>query len=109
MTVCLVMLHACGYAASEATGGGHGASAAVERGTTHAEGRECASRRDAGFVVEQGDGKPEEECSAPGRSVIAVGKATEPVDEGAREVAGAAGVVTVQVGECSGRRFKKCR
>ena len=109
LTVCLAMLHACGHAASEVTNGGYGASAAVERTETHAEGMGSAAGSGSGFVVEHGDGKLEGDGGASGQPVIAVGKATEPARDGAGEVAGESGEVSGQAGECSGIRFKKCR
>ena len=109
LTVCLAMLHACGHAASEAANGGYEASAAVERSETHPEGMGSASGGGSGFVVEHGDGKLEGDGGASGHPIVAVRKATQPVDEVAGDVLGEPGEVSGQVGECSGRRFKKCR
>lgn len=109
LTVCLAMLHACGHAASEATTGGYGASVAMERGETHVEGMGSAAGRDSGLVVEHGDGQLAGDGGAPGQPIVEVRKATQPVDEGAGDVLGEFEEVSGQVGECSGRRFKKCR
>ena len=103
------MLHACGHAASEATNAGYGASAAVERSEAHAEETGSAADTGAGFVVEHGDGQLAGDGGAPGQPIVEVRKATQPVDEGAGDVLGEFEEASGQVGECSGRRFKKCR
>lgn len=109
LTVCLVMLHACGHAASEAASDGYATNAAAERGGTHVEGSGGASRRGTGIVVEHGDRTLQGDGGAPGQPIIAARKATEPIGEGAGEVAGQSGEDSPEVGECSGTRFKKCR
>ena len=109
LTVCLAMLHAGGHAGAETSGGGYGASAAVELGETHVEAKGGASGGGIGFVAAHGDGKVEGDGDAPGQPIIAVGKVPGPIDEGAGEVAVGTGEVARPVGECSGRRFKKCR
>lgn len=103
------MLHAGGHAGAETTSGGYGASTAVKRGETPVEARASAFGGGTGFVAAHGDGKPEADGHVSEQPVIAVGNAPDPVDEDAGEVAGGAAEDAGPVGECSGRRFKKCR
>ena len=120
LAACLAMLHACGHAVCETTDGGYGANAGVERGTAHAEAMDEAAGKGAEWAAVHGDGTFEGDGGGafegdggvPGPPVTALGKAPAPVGERAAEAgggAGAADVVAGQVGECSGRRFKKCR
>ena len=107
--VCLVLLSGCGHAVSEETKGGVGETESAQRVAEHVEGIGRAVDGEVEIVVSECDVKGEGKCGESGSPVAGVGKAAKLVDEGAGEaVDGAAGLVA-DVGECSGRRFKKCR
>ena len=98
LIICLAMLH----------GGGHASSGEVDNGEGDSvEPRVEGIERVAGNVVgghdEEGGGRD------PGTLVGRVGKAVGPVDGRAGEGADGAGGVFGIVGECVGKRFKKCR
>ena len=105
----LALLHGCGHAASEETNGGLGEIDVVERVVERMEGIGRAVDEAAGIVVVDCDVKVEGKCADSGPPVTEIGETTELVDEGAVEVVDEAAAALANVGECSGRRFKKCR
>ena len=98
LLICLAMLHGGGHASSEEVDNGEGDS--VE---PRVEGIERAAGNVVGGYDEEGGDRD------PGTLVGRIGKAVEPVDGRAGEGAGGAGGVFGIVGECVGKRFKKCR
>ncbi len=109
LTLCLALLHGCGHAASEETKSGIGETGSAGRVAERVEGIGRAVDGEVAVDVVECDVKSEGKCGESGPPVTGVGKAAKLVDEGAGEVVeGAAGFVA-NVGECSGRRFKKCR
>ena len=105
----LVLLHGCGHAASEETRSEVEETGSAGRVAERVEGIGRAVDGEVAVDVEDCDVKSEVKCGESGPPVTGVGKAAKLVDEGAGEVVeGAAGFVA-NVGECSGRRFKKCR
>ena len=105
----LALLHGCGHAASEETNGGLGEIDVAERVVERMEGIGRAVGGDVGIVVVDCDVKVEGKCRESGPPVTEVGETTELIDEGAGEVVDEAAAALANVGECSGRRFKKCR
>ena len=101
LIICLAMLHGGGHAFSEEVDNGEGDS--VEPVEPRVEGIERAAGNVVGGHDEEGGGR------GPGTLVGSVGKAVEPVDGRAGEGADGAGGVFGIVGECVGKRFKKCR
>ena len=101
LIICLAMLHGGGHASSGEVGNGEGDS--VEPVEPRVEGIATAAGNVVGGHDEEGGGRD------PGTLVGSVGKAVEPVDGRAGEGAGGAGGVFGIVGECVGKRFKKCR
>ena len=109
LVVCLTLLSGCGHAVSEETNDGPGGIEPAERIAERVKGVGKAADGDVGVVVVDCDVKGEGKCGEAGPSATGVGQVANLVDEGAGgAVDGAAGLVA-DVGECSGRRFKKCR
>ena len=105
----LALLHGCGDAVSEETNGGLGKIDVAERVVERMEGIGTAVDGDVRIVVLDCDGKVEGECEESKALVADVGKSTEPAGEGAGDAVDEAAEIVANVGECSGRRFKKCR
>lgn len=105
----LALLHGCGHVASEDTNGGLGEIDVAERVVERMEGIGTAVDGDVRIVVLDCDGKVEGECGESKALVADVGKSTEPAGEGAGDAVDEAAEIVANVGECSGRRFKKCR
>jgi len=109
LVVCLILLSGGGHAVSEEADDGLGGIEPAEHIAERAEGSGKAVDGDVGVVVVECNLKGEGMCGESGSPATGVGKAAKLVSEGAGEaVDGAAGFVA-NVGECSGRRFKKCR
>ena len=109
LTLCLVLLCGCGHAVSGETNDGLEGIEPAERIAERVKGIGKTVAGGVGVVVVDCDVKAEGKCGESGPSATGVGKAANPVDEGAGDaVDGAVGLVA-NVGECSGRRFKKCR
>ena len=109
LVVCLTLLSGCCHAVSEETDDGPGSIEPAGRIAERAEGIGKAVDGDVGVVVVEYKVKGEGVCGESGPPATGGGKAANLVDEGAGDaVDGAAGLVA-NVGECSGRRFKKCR
>ena len=109
LALCLVLLYGCGHVASEEANDGPGSIEPAERIAERVKGMGKAVAGDVGVVVVDCDVKGEGKCGESGPFATGVGKVANLVDEGAGDaVDGAAGLVA-NVGECSGRRFKKCR
>lgn len=105
----LALLHGCGHVASEDTNGGLGEIDVAERVVERMEGIGTAVGGDVRIVVLDCDGKVEGECGESKALVADVGKSTEPAGEGAGDAVDEAAEIVANVGECSGKRFKKCR
>ena len=109
LALCLVLLYGCGHAASEETKSGIGETGSAGRIAERMEGIGRAVDGSVGVDAVDCDVRGEGKCGESGPSATEVGKVANLVDEGAGDaVDGAAGLVA-NVGECSGRRFKKCR
>lgn len=104
----LALLHGCGHVASDDTNGGLGIDV-TERVVERMEGNGTAVDGNAGIVVVDCHVKVEGKCGESGPPVTEVDKTAVPVDEGAGEVVNEAVTAIANVGECSGKRFKKCR
>ena len=109
LLVCLALLYGCGHAVSEETDRGLDEIDVAERVADRMEGTGTAVDGDIRIVVLDCDGKVEGKCGESGPPVTEVDKIAVPVDEGAGEVVDEAVAAITNVGECSGKRFKKCR
>ena len=109
LLVCLALLYGCGHAVSEETDRGPDEIDVAERVGDRMEGIGTAVEGNAGVVVADCHVKVEGECGASGPTVTKVDKTAVPVAEGAGEVVNEAVTAIANVGECSGKRFKKCR
>ena len=107
LLVCLALLYGCGHAVSEETDRGLDEIDVAER--DRMEGIGTAVEGNAGVVVVDCHVKVEGECGESGPPVTKVDKTAVLVDEGAGEVVDQAVAATANIGECSGKRFKKCR
>ena len=105
----LALLHGCGHAASDEANSGLGAIDVAERVVERMEGIGKAVDGDVRIGVLDCDVKVEGECGKSKALVADVGKSTEPAGEGAGDVVDEAAEIVANVGECSGKRFKKCR
>lgn len=109
LIVCLALLYGCGHAVSEETDRGLDEIDVAERVADRMEGIGTAVERDVRIVVLDCHVKAEGKCGESGPPVTKVDKIAVPVDGGAGEVVGKAAAAIANVGECSGKRFKKCR
>ena len=107
--LCLALLSSCGHAVSGETNDGLAGIEPAERIAERVEGVGKAVDGDVGVVVVDCDVKGEGRCGESGPPVTGVGKAANPVDEGVGDAVDEAAGLVANVGECSGRRFKKCR
>ena len=107
--LCLVLLCGFGHAGSGETKSGIGETGAAGRIAARVEGIGRVVDGEAGAHVVECDVKGEGKCAELGPPVTGAGKAAHPVDEGAGEAVDAAAGPVANVGECSGKRFKKCR
>ena len=109
LTLCLVLLCGCGHAASEEAKSGIGETGSAELVAERVEGIGTAVDRDVRTVVLDCDVKVEGKCGESKALVAEVGRSTESAGEGAGDAVDEAAEIVANVGECSGRRFKKCR
>ena len=105
----LALLHGCGHAASEETNGGLGEIEVAERVVERMEGIGTAVDGDVRIVVPDCDVRVEGKCGESKALVAEVGRSTESTGESAGDAVDEAAEIVANVGECSGRRFKKCR
>ena len=109
----LALLHGCGHAASDESNGGLGAIDVAERVVERMEGIGKAVAGDVAIVVEDCDVKADGTCGEsgepPGQLATGVGGTTKLVDVVVGEAVDEAAGLVANVGECSGKRFKKCR
>lgn len=109
LTVCLALLYGCGHAVSEEADRRLEGFDVAERVADRMEGIGTTVDGNAGIVVVDCHMKVAGKCEESGPPVTEVDKIAVPVDEGAGEVVDEAVAVVANVGECSGKRFKKCR
>ena len=109
LTVCLVMFHGCGHVASEETDGRFREGGPREYPSVRDTEGQTLALGDVEEVVEVDDRKVEGESGSAGISVRGDGKPADPLEEGTLEVFEEAGEGFGKVGECVGKRFKKCR
>ena len=105
----LALLHGCGHVASEETNGGLGEIEVAERVVERMEGIGAAVDGDVRIVVPDCDVKVKGKCGESKALVAEVGRTTESAGENAGGTVDKAEEIVANVGECSGRRFKKCR
>lgn len=105
----LVLLHGCGHAASDEANSGLEETDVAERVADRMEGIGKVVAGDVRIVVVDCDGKVEEVCGESKALVADIGKSTKPAGEGAGDAVDEAAEIAANVGECSGKRFKKCR
>ena len=105
----LALLHGCGHVASEETNGGLGEIDVAERVVQRMEGIGTAVDGDVRIVVLDCNVKVEEKCGESKALVAEVGKSTESAGESADDVVDEAAETVANIGECSGKRFKRCR
>ena len=105
----LALLHGCGHAASGETNGGLGEIDGAERVVERMEGIGTTVDGDVRIVVLDCDVKVEGKCGESKALVAEVGKSTESAGEGADDAVDEAAEIVANVGECSGKRFKRCR
>ena len=109
LLVCLALLYGCGHAVSEETRSGIGETESEGRIVERVQGTGRAVDGDGGFVVVECDVKVERRCGESAKPVTEVGEAASRIEEGTGGVVDDAAELVANVGECSGRRFKKCR
>jgi len=105
----LALLHGCGHVASEETNGGLGEFDAAGRVVERMEGVGTTVDGDVRIVVPDCDVKVEGKCGESQALVAEVGGSTESAGESAGDAVDEAAEIVANVGECSGKRFKKCR
>ena len=105
----LTLLYGCGHAASEETNGGLGEIEVAERVVERMEGIGTAVDGDVRIVALDCDVKVEGKCGESKALVAEAGRSTESAGEGAGDAVDEAAEIVANVGECSGKRFKKCR
>ena len=104
----LALLHGCGHVASEDTNGGLGEIEVAERVVERVEGIGTAVDGDVRIVVPDCDGKVEGKCGES-KALAEAGKSAESAGGSAGDAVDVAAEIVANVGECSGKRFKKCR
>ena len=105
----LVLLHGCGHVASEETNGGLGGIEVAERVVECMEGIRTSVDGDVRIVALDCDVKVEGKCGESKAFVAEVDRSTESAGESAGDAVDEAAEIVANVGECSGKRFKKCR
>ena len=105
----LALLHGCGHAVSEETNGGLGEIEVAERVVERMEGIGTAVDGEVRIVVPDCDVKVEGKCGESKALVAEVGRSTTSAGESAGDAVDEAAEIVANVGECSGKRFKKCR
>ena len=109
LTFCLGMLLGSGQIFAEEAHGGLEASDSAEWNQAQAESTGSAVGGGIGKVVE-GDGEDmHSDAGNPEQSAAGDGSAAKPVEGEASESVAGTGEIPVKVGECTGKRFKKCR
>ena len=105
----LGILLGSGQLNAEETHGRLEASDSAEWNQAQAESTGSAVGGGIGKVVE-GDGEDmHSDAGNPGQSAAEGGSAAKPVEGEASESVAGTGEIPVKVGECTGKRFKKCR
>ena len=109
LALCLVLLYGCGHAASEEAKSGIGETGSAGRVAERMEGIGRTVDGDVRIVVLDCDVKVEGKCGESKALVAEVGRPTESAGESAGDAVDETAEIVANVGECSGRRFKKCR
>ena len=109
LTFCLGMLLGSGEMFAEEAHGGLAVNDSAERNRAQAESTGSAIASGIGKVVRGAGADIESIAGNPGQSATGDGSATKPEEGGASESVAGTGEIPVKVGECTGRRFKKCR
>ena len=109
LTFCLGILLGSGRICAEEAHGGFKENESAEWSQAQAE--STGSAVDSGIrkVVKGGGRNIGSDAGNPGQSVTGVGNATKPEEGEAGESVDRPGEIPVKVGECTGKRFKKCR
>ena len=109
LTFCLGMLLGSSRMFAEEAHGGLGASDSAEWNQAQAESTGSAADGGIGKIVKGDGANIEIGVGNPGQSVTGDGNAPKPEEGEAAESADGPGEIPVRVGECTGKRFKKCR
>lgn len=109
LTFCLGILHGPGLVSSEEVNDGYKGSDTTELNQEQVEGTGRAVYSGIKKVIKGDDENIESDAGNPGQSVTGDGDATKLVEEGAGERGDETGENLGNVGECTGKRFKKCR
>ena len=109
LTLCLLMLHGWASATAEEAGGrfGEGEPGEVQQVPYLTE--QASGVTGAGIVANREDGNVEVDGGNLAMAAEREGGATVPAIERAPASVSATAEESAPVGECSGRRFKKCR
>ena len=109
LTLCLVMLHGWAGAASEEAGGGFVESDSGEVRLVPDVTGQSPGVQGGGIVAGRDDGNADGEDGGVAMAAERDGGTAVPVAGGAHEAVDATGAASAPVGECEGKRFKKCR
>ena len=109
LVLCLGLLLGSGQTCAAEARGRLEANASAERNLAQAETAGDAVDGGIGKVVEGDGANTAGDTGSTGRSTAGDRNATKPEDGEAGESADGTGEVPVMVGECTGKRFKKCR
>ena len=109
LVFCLGTLHGSGQVSSEEANAVYKENDPAEWNQAQAEGTGRAVESGIRKVV-TGDGEDiESDAKNPGQSVTGDGNPTKLVEEGEGKRGDETGEILGKVGECTGKRFKKCR
>lgn len=109
LTFCLGMLLGSGQICAEEAHGRLEVNDSAEWTQAQTESTGNAVGGGVGNVVEGDGANIESSAGNPGQSAAGGGNATKPGEGEAGDSADRTGEVPVRVGECTGKRFKKCR
>ena len=109
LTLCLVMLHGWAGAASDEVGSGLAKSDSGEVLLVPDSTGQSPEKDGGGIVAGREDGNAEGEDGGVAMAAERDGGTAVPVAGGAHEAVDATAAASAPVGECDGKRFKKCR
>ena len=109
LTFCLGMLLGSGQICAEEVHGGLDVSDSAEWNQAQAESTGSAVDSGIGKVVKGDGANIESSAGNRERSAAGDGNAMKPEEGEAGESTDGTGEIPVRVGECTGKRFKKCR
>ena len=109
LTFCLGMMLGSGQICAAEAHGGLEVNDSAEWNQAQAESAGGAVESGIGKVVTGNGSDIESSAGNPGQSAAGDGNATKPEEGDAGESVDGTGEIPVRVGECTGKRFKKCR